>query len=275
MRRQILHLLPLACLLFAGGCAQITSAAPTVLPTAVTRQPSPSPEIKVSILPTVATSVTTTPIVDTKNEILRKMQTLGDEFAKATLKPGWVHLYNEEIVDTENGTAGLPNVRISEAYYHLDDHLLAFEGVSFMKSQDGKIIQASVLKNNKMKNLTFDIENDVELFTPGLDGGVIGDFKSMLPDATRFGDTSIILENQPVQFFDLRADYSQPLPIKIYNQPIIGIEKKAYFKPDGGLFQRETLYILKDGTIRKAGSSNHFVVESGMEPPQTILNYLK
>jgi hypothetical protein len=230
--------------------------------------------------------LTETPISPTQvkynpNTILQEMKTLADRFSSKNLKPGWIHLSNQYFSYNDKGDGVLPSggdipkAYILEEYYHLNNERIAYEGVTFMKTLDGNIIQVNLLKKGVIKSLTFENANDVSPFSPELDGGTVRNFTSAVKDGGHIKTASAILLNgEPSTLFDILNKFNQPMKFDRFNQPVNGIEKKAYFDEDGKLIQLDVYYSFIDGTQKLDGSSTHFIVESGIVPPTEILNYL-
>ncbi|HVP20547.1 MAG TPA: hypothetical protein VMS73_01670 [Anaerolineaceae bacterium] len=220
------------------------------------------------------------------NILIARLKILTDTFANSTLKAGWLHLSNEyyQYDDHSAGTlsngVAIPKAYVLEEFYHIDGgNKLVFEGVTFMKTLDGKVIQAKLFRNNVFKDLiTTEPDVQVEPFLPILDGGVTSDFSrlalaGLANSQNKIEETS--LDGVPVTQFDISLMYDKPMKFANYEQAVYGIEKRAYISSDGKLVELDVFNFYQNGTEILAGSSKNFIVEILLDLPIEIQQYMK
>lgn len=220
------------------------------------------------------------------NILIARMKIFTESFANAKLKAGWLHLsneyyqYDDHMAGTLSNGVAIPEAYILEEFYHINEEdKMVFEGVTFMKTLDGKIIQARLFKNKVFKDLiTTEPDVQVEPFTPILDGGVTSDFSRLaLAGLANFQNKieGTSLDGAPATEFDISLMYDKPMKFANNNQSIYGIEKRAYINPDGKLLELDVYNFYQDGTEKLVGSSKNFVVEILTNLPLEIQQYMQ
>lgn len=219
------------------------------------------------------------------NLLIARMKILVDPFTNVTLQAGWLHLSNEfyQYDDHKAGTlsngVAIPKSYIMEAFYHINEDKLAFEGVTFMKTLDRKIIQARLFKNNVFKDIiTTEPDFKVEPFTPDIDGGVISDFSRLAFAGLANIQNKIeetIVDGASATEFDIEFMYDQPMKYDNYNQVIYGIEKRVYINSDGKLIKLDVYNFYQNETEILVGSSKNFIVENLINLPIEIQQYMQ
>lgn len=217
-------------------------------------------------------------------DIIQKMKDLKKKVETKHLKAGWIHISSTQSIDNSKGLyqlpdgTALPNEYINEYYWHLDKDFIRFEGVQFMKSLDGKILQTGVLKDKKWKN---DDVPPYEPSAPNLDWGASQYVEQILSGSDLGGKNVAIsiqdttLNGNAAQLFEIKSIYGTPVPIGNFDKPVTTFAFKFFFSLDGKLLQWQAVNVLADGSEVTSFNSYDYVIESGINPPSEILEYLK
>lgn len=209
--------------------------------------------------------------------ISEQVGNLTEKGATNYRKAGWIHMVTHQTLnsDTQNtapdGTVA-PNEYITDDWILLDNNGNEVQGVFLQRNMQGNIIQVSVLKDKAWHNLTYgDIipAPDTLIFTP--DFG----FSEM---AVRLKDTlekgTVNIKGKKLTKFIAKENYQKPSKFLEFNSPVTSINTEAIYDDTGIVTLYQTVFMMQDGSERIRDSVEIVTMETVIEPPFEILNYL-
>ena len=190
------------------------------------------------VLPTVSAS-TTTRAGDSVNilegeRVLLELQTLVENSKTVLLQPGWLHI-TALTQNTIPSQGTLPNGDIIPQDYVLDDWYLldqngqVTQAVTFMRDEEGEIVQNSVLYDGNWHNLTLNDVSPAMPFIPSLDYGFF-DRAVQHPAALSRANTS--LDSKQAVVYILSTYLETPVLLAGSNVASKGMVEKIYFDLD-------------------------------------------
>lgn len=215
--------------------------------------------------------------------IINNLEVLNRNFTDLVLKPGWLH-YTYEIENNtdepDNGKLDngqiIPLNYILDEWYLLDGNRNVLQAVTYMLSTEGQVLQSTIFKEGRWRNLTLGEEFTPGPFTPDL-------YFDFLDNVKRFYKIDSALLNQSVMDyrgkdvlqFSVIEKFKAPLKLESLNQAVIGGEVRAFIDPNTGeIYQVETILETIDGTKRTTLQTTVLALEYGKELDPVILALL-
>lgn len=211
-------------------------------------------------------------------------QVMQEISAKSTLGT-WLHIREEWVFDQDtpnngvlpNGMA-IPNQRIDDIWYQVNDQGSIVKSVTIMRAMDGKIIQVGVAsKGTGWNSATHEITPQEQF---RLEQGLL-DFNFLNNDLKwleKFGnvaeikDVSLPDNNSGVEIV-IGAKNDTPVKTDNYNQPYIRGETRATFdKTTGFLVSRGVIFWFVDGSQREFSQLTQGITIE--QPTDEVLGYL-
>lgn len=213
--------------------------------------------------------------------IVQQVQDLVTKFAEEKIQPGWLHFVYEtrNLSDHPSGPLDngvpIPSDYLMEEWVHLSEEGTAIEVVSSMLSMDQKILQTSVYRNGIWRNLDLEIEDiPDEPVRPALDFAFSNLVKNA-PEELTISQRTTQLDEHAALLVAVSGSYEEPQNFGSIDEPVSGFEKRAYFDPNtGALRLLERVSKLADGTERVYLQIIPITVETGVEPPERVYEFL-
>lgn len=182
----------------------------------------------------------------------------------------------------KDNTSSLPNGQpiplnyVSDTWYRLDEQGLVVQAVALMRSEDGKLVQASTFRDNTWRNLTLGEKWSGEPFVLRLDLGFSADAARAQAWGITLSQRTITMAGQTVLQFTLHDAFDSPVLLEGYSQPVVSAERRAYFDPRSGApLMLERVLVMADGQERVVERVGQIAVQQDVEPPAEVLTLLQ
>jgi hypothetical protein len=146
----------------------------------------------------------------------------------AVNQPGWVHVTENVVYDTDNQDRGkLPNglaiplVQTIDIWYHIGEDKRVYQYVWALNTQDGQILETIVFRNNLAYNLTTNISEALNPFPLSLDFQFASELDNFISDSNNHPVvTTAKINGKTVTVFTLNAQLDTPRTTTDFTQPI-------------------------------------------------------
>jgi hypothetical protein len=214
--------------------------------------------------------------LDKLNELNRQARLLINQ-------PGWLHLKEEVVFDTDkenrgtlsNGTV-VPLEHFIDSWYHINQEKKVYQYVWELSNLDGEVIQTMVFKDNLLNDLTSNGSQGMNPYSlDSLDFNFDDELSRYI--ANQWGHPKVTtseLDGKAVTVFTLNTTLGEAEISEDFTQPIKRVLSIfTYDSSSGLLIKLERTVTLQDGT-KRTYHTEVLKVETGVEPPESVINYV-
>lgn len=214
--------------------------------------------------------------------IAQEAQTLAARWSASVINgAGWLHLMsrhdrNKDVSGTlPNGQPVLLNY-IDDAWYQVDGQGKVLAAVTLQKDLQGQTRQVSILQDGVWQNLTLDTKTPSgEPSVPQLDYGFSSNAMRALSQGSVLSRQEKIVSGRAVLTFTIHEEFTRPVQLAGYKQPVVSVNSTATFDPQTGrTLYLERVLVMADGEQRLSQRTDILTVERVTVPPAHILELL-
>lgn len=209
--------------------------------------------------------------------ISEEIHGLSEKWISKYQKAGWIHVVTHQILhsDTQNVAPDgftAPNEFITDDWILLDNKGNEIQGVFLQRNMQGDVIQVSVLKDKAWHNLTFgDVipAPDNLVFTPDF-----GFSETALRLKNTLEKTTADIKGKKLLKFIAKEKYQAPTKFVEFDSLVSSVNTEAVYDDNGVVALYQTVFVMQDGSEHVKDSVEAVTMESAVEPPVEISNYL-
>jgi hypothetical protein len=215
------------------------------------------------------------------NDATKLLKSLNDKARVLINQPGWVHVTENIVYDTDNPDRGtlstgqaVPLVQTVDIWYHINEEKLVYQYVWMMSTKDGETIEVSVFLNNMVYNLTTNVTNPLNPYTLNLDYQFSDEMDSFISRNGHPLVSTADVNGKTATVFTLNEQLDSPRTVVDFAQGINAAGSIAFFDTETGLLlKREQTVTLADGTKRTFFTDN-VTIETGVQPTLEVQDYV-
>lgn len=213
----------------------------------------------------------------TQLTLAEQIHRLSSKWASQYLKAGWLHVVTHQTLHSDSQNIA-PDGSVASNEFVTDDWILLdnkgneIQGVFLQRNMQGDVIQVSVLKDKAYHNLTYgDVIPAPEnmAFTP--DFG-FSETASKLKDTLE--KTTADIKGKKLTKFIAKEKYQTPTKFVEFNSLVSSLNTEAVYNESGAVTLYQTVFVMQDGSERVKDSIEVTTMETVIEPPVEISNYL-
>jgi hypothetical protein len=211
---------------------------------------------------------------DLANEVVRTI----NNWSNSIKKSGWVHTKVKQIIESDSpilapdgGVA--PSSFITEEWVLLDENGYQIEGVFLQTTEDEKVYQVSILKDNTWYNLTYgDVISAPEKMLYPFDFDVPSVISRLKDNLTK---DVIEINGESIEKFSTEEKYKEPFKVVDFDKKISSLKFEIVLDDNGMIKTYQTVMFFEDGSSIISSSIEVLVFEQGVELPEDINKYLE
>jgi hypothetical protein len=211
---------------------------------------------------------------DLANDVIRTI----NNWSNSIKKPGWVHTKVKQTIESNapmlapDGSIA-PNSFITDEWVLLDENGYQIEGVFLQTTEEEKVYQVSILKDNTWYNLTYgDVISAPEKMLYPFDFDVPSVVSRLKDNLTK---DVIEIKGESIEKISTEEKYKEPFKVVDFDKKISSLKFEIVLDDNGMIKTYQTVMFFEDGSSIISSSIEVLVFEQGVELPEDINKYLE